>query len=168
MSVDHSRAEGWIAGGPIRRIDEPHMRRHPAAGAIMPSMRLILGLLGGLALVASSALHGLAGWPAQRTALTGVGASPDLMEAMAMGWLFGSAMMLAGGLVALWAFTRLARRRPTSLVPVAIIGALYAAFGFGVALAYGFGGQLLVFLVPGLMLLAASLGSATEDAGVAR
>ena len=127
-------------------------------------IRTVLGIVAGLVLVASSAAHSLLGWPQLRARLVGTNAPADLITGLAIGWHFAGVSMLAFGVIVLWTFVAW-RGRLVSLVPARVIGLLYVAFG---AAALAVSGTdpffLLVFVVPGLMLLAAAWGR-DADAG---
>lgn len=126
----------------------------------MDRLRIVLGLLGGAIIAASSFLHALMGWPAMADQLARLQASPDLVRGLQVGWLFGSVAMLTFGLVAIAIFASRLRGRPVSLVPVVVIAVTYLAFGLWALVASGMNPFFLIFIVPALMLLLASWGRA--------
>jgi uncharacterized membrane protein (DUF4010 family) len=79
----------------------------------------------------------------------------DLALGLAVGWHFGGASMLTFACIVLWTFFRRLRGEAAPLVPTAIISAAYLTFGAG-ALAVSGDPFFAVFIVPGLLLAAAS------------
>ena len=121
----------------------------------MNRTRSILGIVAGVLMVASAAAHSLLGWPQLRAQLAQSRVPDDLALGLAVGWHFGGAAMAAFACIVLWVFLRRFRGEPAPLVPAAIISAVYLAFGAG-ALAVSGDPFFLVFIVPGLLLAAAS------------
>ena len=121
----------------------------------MSRTRSILGIVAGVLMVASAAAHSLLGWPQLRAELAHAGITGDLEQGLAVGWHFGGAAMLAFAAIVLWTFFRRLGGRDAPLVPPAIVAAAYLAFGAG---ALGVTGDpfFMVFIVPGLLLAAAS------------
>jgi hypothetical protein len=126
---------------------------------MMPRLRSALGLLSGVLLILSSAAHSLMGWPALHTQLAATTAPADLVTGLALGWHFGGAAQLAMGIVVLHIFLGRLRALARSRFPAQVIGAMYLAFGcyaWVIARNPFFIG---VFVVPGILLLVASLGA---------
>ena len=121
----------------------------------MNRTRSILGILAGVLMIASAAAHSLLGWPQLRAQLAQSGVPDDLAQGLAVGWHFGGAAMVTFACIVLWTFFRRLQGRAAPLVPPAIISAAYLAFGAG-ALAVTGDPFFLVFIVPGLLLAAAS------------
>ena len=121
----------------------------------MSRTRSILGIVAGVLMIASAAAHSLLGWPQLRAQLAQSSVPDDLAQGLAVGWHFGGAAMVTFACIVLWTFFRRLRGAPAPLVPPAIISAAYLAFGAG---ALGVTGDpfFMVFIVPGLMLAAAS------------
>ena len=117
--------------------------------------RSILGIVAGVLMIASAAAHSLLGWPQLRARLAQSQVPGDLAQGLAVGWHFGGAAMVAFACIVLWVFVRRLRARAAPLTPPAIISVLYLAFGGG-ALAVTGDPFFLVFIVPGLLLAAAS------------
>ena len=100
-----------------------------------PVTRLVpLGAAAALYLLSALA-HGGGGWPAQRRMLVGHGVAGHDLEAMAAGWLFGSACMLGLGLMAARAVRQARRGEPVDAGAHGVMGAAYALFGVGAAVA---------------------------------
>lgn len=125
----------------------------------MTRLRPVLGLLAGTLILLSSLAHSFPGWQGIRTQLTGAGVqSAEVLDMVRIGWLWGGAVMVALGAIAVWTFLRRLRDQPVSTVPAGMIGVLYLVFGAWATAASG--GQLFfgaVFLLPGVLLLLASL-----------
>ena len=122
----------------------------------MHGLRVILGYIGGVLIIASSAAHSLLGWSSLATSLAGIQAPPELVTGLRIGWQFAGVAMLTFGCIVIWEIHTLRNRRTAALWPVLVIGLVYVMFGLW-ALAVSevdpfFG----VFIVPGLMLIAAS------------
>jgi hypothetical protein len=117
--------------------------------------RSILGIIAGVMMILSAGAHSLLGWPQLRASLAQANAPDELVQGLAAGWHFGGAAMLALAGIVLWVFVRRFRGRAAPLTPPAIVAATYLAFG-GAALAVTRDPFFLVFIVPGLLLAAAS------------
>jgi hypothetical protein len=116
----------------------------------------MLGLIAGFMLVASSAAHSILGWPQLRAALVETHAPDDLVAGLAIGWHFAGAAMLTFGCIVLWLYIGALRRRVVSYLPAFFIALLYLAFGAWSYVASGRNPYFFVFLVPGVLLGAAS------------
>jgi len=122
----------------------------------MKRLRLVLGFVGGTLLLLSSALHSILGWKATSAELAKTNVPPDLRQGLELGWHFGGALTLAVGCIVILSFVGLAKGQPVSLRPVTVIALVYLGFG-GWVLAVTNGDPFaFMFIVPGLILLAAS------------
>lgn len=127
-------------------------------------MRSILVMIAGALMVLSAFAHGPLGWRALGPELAKAGVPADLLGAMAIGWWFGSAMMLASGAVALVAGTRLQRGDRSGAVPALIVATAWVGFGLA-ALVYRHGSPFfLLFIVTGLLAAVPLLGPARTSA----
>jgi len=125
----------------------------------MKRARLILGVIAGLMLLASSAAHSILGWKSLAEQLANTNVSSDLQTGLRIGWMFGGAAMAILGLVAVLTFVDRLRGGKAPLVFVAIIAVVYMAFGAWAIAASG--GDLFflgVFVVPGALLGIAANG----------
>ena len=122
----------------------------------MDRLRVVLGLLGGAIVAASSAAHSLLGWPVMARGLAAVNAPADLVSGLRVGWHFAGLAILVFGLVALALFAQRFRGLAVTLLPVTIIAVAYTAFGVWALLANERNPFFLIFIVPGIMLLVAS------------
>ncbi len=123
----------------------------------MHRLRVVLGYLGGLLLIVSSAAHSLLGWTSLGTSLASSQAAPDLIAALRIGWQFGGLAMLTFGCIVMWEISTLRHRRSAALWPVLLIGLVYVGFGLWALMASALNLFFLgVFVVPGLLLIAAS------------
>ena len=120
-------------------------------------MRDVMGFVSGALMVLSSAAHSFVGWPTLRTELGKTNAPPELVTGLTLGWHFAGAAMLTIGVVVLLQFREVRRTPSASLRPSQFVALVYLAFGSG-ALALVRDPFLFVFIVPGLLLAAASWG----------
>ncbi|MGZ8377883.1 MAG: hypothetical protein ACXWZS_09960 [Gemmatirosa sp.] len=129
----------------------------------MSRLRSILGLVAGVVLVVSSAMHSLMGWPGLNAALVAADTPADLIAGLRIGWHFGGAMILTFGLVSLWSFAGRLRGRAVSTGAVQAFAAAYTLFGVYALLTGDMNPFFLIFVVPGVLLLVAS-GAAAPTA----
>jgi hypothetical protein len=116
-------------------------------------------LVSGILLLATAAAHGLLGWPAVRGELDAVHPPDDIVRAISIGWLYGSAAMAAFGVLALGAW----RAARTGRMPVAgvagTISALYVGFGGWALVRTSGGAHFIAFVALGLLLGLAAYGA---------
>src|SRR5687768_14107289 len=98
----------------------------------------------------SAGAHGALGWPGLATALHQVNAPPDLVTGLAIGWYFGTATMVAFGLIVLVAGRRLWQGDKTAAAYVWPIAAVYLFFGLGALVATAFNPFFMLFVVTGV------------------
>jgi len=122
----------------------------------MNRLRIGLGLLAGVLIILSSAAHSILGWKQLSGALATAQAPPDLITALSLGWHFAGIAMFAFGCIILVTFTDALRRRPVSFRPVGFIALVYLAYGVWALRVSNLDPFFLVFIVPGLLLAAAS------------
>jgi len=127
--------------------------------------RLVLGLIGGVLILVTSAAHSLLGWPELRRALTAADTPADLIVALSIGWHFAGLAMLVFGALAILLFADALRGRPVSLRPVVLIAIAYLVFGTWSLTVSSLDPFFLAFLGPGILLLvgAWSRPGATPD-----
>jgi len=70
----------------------------------MKRARLILGIVAGLMLLASSAAHSTLGWKSVAERLANTNVPSDLQTGLRIGWMFGGATMVALGVIAVTTF----------------------------------------------------------------
>jgi hypothetical protein len=124
----------------------------------MKRARLILGVVAGLMLLASSAAHSILGWRSLAEQLANTNVSSDLQTGLRIGWMFGGAAMAILGFIAVTTFIDRLRGGRSPLSHVVAIAVVYMAFG---AWAIAASGDLLflgVFVVPGALLGMAANG----------
>jgi hypothetical protein len=119
-------------------------------------IRAVLGLVGGVMLVASSGAHSLLGWPQLEKSLLQQNVAADLVQGLEIGWHFGGVSMLVFGVIAIWLFSEVLRGRDTSLRAPLLTGLAFVAFGCWALGVSDINPFFIVFIVPGLLLLAAS------------
>ena len=117
----------------------------------------MLGFIAGALILASSAAHSFAGWAAIGAELAKTNAPADLVTGLAAGWYFGGAAMLIIGVTVIVQFLEVRRNPSASLRATQVAGLVYLAFGFWV-LAVTREPFAALFIVPGLLLAAASWG----------
>ena len=124
----------------------------------MRRFRSMLGWVAGSTMILSSATHSLLGWKLLKAALQKVHADHELISTLALGWHFGGAAMLAFGFIVVALFTHRLKGSTVSLRPAIVIGTTYVVYGVWALTVSRFDPFFLVFLVPGLMVLFASVG----------
>ena len=125
----------------------------------MKRARLILGVVAGLVLLASSVAHTWLGWKSLAERLARTNVPPDLQAGLHIGWAFGGACMVILGIIIVATFVGRMRGGKPPLLPIAVIAVVYMAFGAWAIAASG--GDLFflgVFVVPGAMLGIAANG----------
>jgi hypothetical protein len=123
----------------------------------MNRFRSILGLVAGVLMMLSAAVHSLLGWKQLKSQLESLHAPPELVRAIGTGWNFGGAAMLAFGFIVVALFTHRLKGSSVTLRPAIVIGATYVAFGAGAMAVNDFDPFFLVFVIPGALLLIASI-----------
>ena len=121
--------------------------------------RAWFGLAAGALLILSAAAHSLLGWPELSRELAKLAPSADLARGLAIGWHFGGVAMLGFGALVVDAFARSLRGRSVDWRPTRLVGLTYLAFGAGALMATGGRLFFLLFLIPGLVILAAATGA---------
>lgn len=119
--------------------------------------RSVLGIIGAVVLIVSSAMHSLMGWPAIVQQLRAANAPPDLITGLQIGWHFGGVAMLVFGVITLLTFVHRLKGDMVRATSAMIIGAAYTAFGVWALVASAFNPFFLIFIVPGVLLLAAAI-----------
>jgi hypothetical protein len=125
----------------------------------MKRARVILGIVAGVMLLASSVAHTWLGWKSIAEQLARTNVPGDLQAGLHIGWAFGGAAMVILGIIVIATFVGLLRGAKPPLLPVAVIGVVYMAFGAW-AIAES-GGDLFflgVFVIPGALLGIAANG----------
>ena len=125
----------------------------------MKRARLILGIIAGVMLLASSVAHTWLGWKSLAERLAATNVPPDLQAGLHIGWAFGGAAMVILGVIVIATFAGRLRGAKPPLLPVAVIAVVYMAFGAWAISASG--GDLFflgVFVVPGALLGIAANG----------
>lgn len=124
----------------------------------MPArVRILLGLIGGVAMALSSGAHAFMGWPAQRLQLERLHAPAEVIRGLLVGWMFGGLAILVFGTIAALSFLQVLRGRTPHMRATLIIGFAYTGFGIW---AWFLTREPfpLVFIVPGLLVLTGAAG----------
>jgi hypothetical protein len=125
----------------------------------MKRARLILGVVAGVVLLASSVAHTWLGWKSLAERLARTNTPPDLQTDLHLGWAFGGATMVILGIIVMATFLGRLRGAKPPLLPIVVIAVVYISFGAW-AIAES-GGNLFflgVFVVPGALLGIAANG----------
>jgi hypothetical protein len=125
----------------------------------MKRARLILGIIAGIMLLASSGAHTFLGWKSLSEQLADTNAPPALVAGLHIGWTFGGAAMVILAFVVLTTFIDRLRGGRAPLSHVIAIAVVYMAFGAWAIAASG--GDLFflgVFVIPGALLGIAANG----------
>ena len=131
----------------------------------MTRLRVILGYLGGVLLLISSAAHSVLGWQGLSAALAQAQAPGDLVTGLSIGWHFAGVAMFAFGCIVIWEMANVGRRGALALWPVLLIGVMYVAFGVWARLISDLNFFLLAFVIPGVILIAAAWPTTTPSTG---
>jgi hypothetical protein len=124
----------------------------------MNRWRSILGLIAAFLLILSSAAHSILGWKELSTQLAATNAPGDLVLGLRLGWQFGGVVMLALGLMLGLLFLKRFRGSDTPTFPALIVGLAYLAFGGWALVVSRFDLFFLVFIIPGVLFVVASVG----------
>jgi hypothetical protein len=125
----------------------------------MKRARLILGIIAGVMLLASSGAHTFLGWKDLAERLARANAPPDLVTGLHIGWAFGGAAMVILAFIVLTTFIDRLRGGKAPLSHVIAIAIVYMAFGaWSIAASGGDLFFLGVFVVPGALLGIAANG----------
>ena len=125
----------------------------------MKRARLILGIIAGVMLLASSVAHTWLGWKSLAEQLARTNVPPALQSGLHIGWAFGGACMVILGIIVVATFVGRLRGQAPPLLPIAVIAVVYMAFGAWAIAASG--GDLFflgVFVIPGALLGIAANG----------
>ncbi len=115
---------------------------------------------GGALLILSAVAHAFAGWTPLRGELVRQSTSTELVEALAVGWWFGTSAFLAFGAITFDTAQRLKTEPNTPVAPVMVLGA--SLFGYGVfsSLYSQITRQLALFVCLGVFMMLAAGGAA--------
>lgn len=120
----------------------------------------LLGFFTALVLFASAAAHALVGWPQLRRSLDAAGLDAAVIGALAVGWIFGSASMLAFGGIVVHQAVRRSRGREVHPAPLGVISVVYLVYGLSAYLLRDLNPHFLLFVVTGVLVgLFAYLGA---------
>lgn len=125
----------------------------------MSRTRNIIGLVGAVIVLLSSAAHSFMGWPAIRTQLVTANVPADLIFGLQVGWQFGGVCMVAFAVILIALFMRRLRGEAVSTLPSLVIAIAYVAFGAWALIGSNFEWFFMIFIVPGVLLLIAGTGA---------
>lgn len=113
----------------------------------------ILGILGGVLMIAMGAMHSLIGWGEFRETFANAHVPAKLTEGLAVPWQFTGAAMVACGIITIWTLSAPARER----TPVILIGVMYVLFAGFTVTAIHFDITFFLFFLPGALALIGGL-----------
>jgi len=122
----------------------------------MTRWRFVVGIVAALLIMANGVLHTTVGWKSMRDHLAATNAPADLITGLTLGWIFGGVAMFGFGSIAIASLVARRANVAASRGPLVIIALVYILFGIGALIFSGFDPFFLVFIVPGLMLIAAA------------
>lgn len=129
------------------------LRQQPTDGnSTIGRIASVLVLVSGIALVVTAFGHAFAGWPPLHASLIRTGVAPEVVRALWAGWHFGSATMLAFGVIVIVAVARTRWGHVPRTAPLFIIAAACIGFGVVASLLVGFSSQFLGFIGLGVLL----------------
>ena len=129
----------------------------------MDRVRTVLGFVMGVFFVAGACMHSILGWKNISGQLVAAKAPADLVDELALAWHLGGATMFTLGCIVLYVFVKFLRDRSYSLRVAQLIALFYAGFGLWAFAESKLVFFVLMFVVPGLLLLVA----ATRSSGTA-
>ena len=116
-----------------------------------------LGLIGGAILILSAFAHAILGWKAMSEQLAHTNAPPDLVRGLQVGWVFGGVVMLVLGALCVATFLKRFRGQTVSTFAPVLISIAYLAFGAWAMVTTGGDPFFMIFIVPAVLLVIASL-----------
>jgi hypothetical protein len=122
----------------------------------------IFGFVIAMLILASALAHALLGWPAMETSLAAQSIDRDLLGALAVGWYFGSASMLAFSFIVAVQALRRFKGASLDIGTLSSIAAVYVLFGTAAFILRSFNPHFLLFVVTGI-LVAAFAGFASAN-----
>jgi len=107
-------------------------------------------MVAGALMLLSAVAHGGLGWPSLRPSLESAGVPGDVTDALAIGWYWGSAAMVAFGVITLVSGWKL-WRGDAGLVPALLaVAACYVIFGAVTFVRADFNPHFLLFVATGV------------------
>lgn len=122
----------------------------------MSKTRAVLGVIAGIMLILSSVAHSTLGWRGLSQQLTAEGVPNDLLQGVKAGWQFAGLAMLVFGVIALVFAFDVWRGVVVRKTPLLTMGIGYVGFFLWALTLGGWNPFLLVFLIPGILLLIAA------------
>lgn len=123
----------------------------------MQKFRAVLGIVAGAFLILNAFAHSMLGWKAMGEQLAHTNAPADLVAGLRLGWMWGAVPMVVFGILAIGTFLKRLRGQPAPVFTAALVAAAYLAYGAWAAITTGGDPFFLLFVVPGVLLLVASL-----------
>lgn len=130
-------------------------------------MRGIVLQIAGVLTLLSVIPHAFLAWPAFRRDLLAGGTDPNVVGALAAGWMFGSTAMVVFGILGLVAGARLRRGDRSGVTVMRIIALAYVLFGAAAFVARGMNPHFMYFVAIGVIIAAPLTGLSARDGGSA-
>jgi len=116
----------------------------------------------------AAAINAFLSVPHLREDMAEIAVRPTLLAAVSAGLYFGAFAMFGFALLVLGAAVRAARGEPVPRLPLAIIAAVYLAFGAGALLAWSRSPHTLGYLFAGLLIAVAAAPGGSPEAAPSR
>jgi hypothetical protein len=120
----------------------------------MSMTRVILGSIAGFLMAVSGVAHSAVGWRALQRTLSTTNVPDDVAQGLAVPWHFAGMAMLLSGVVGVTTVWRM-RSGETTAWPAIAVGAAWVLFGLWGLAVVKRDATFLLFIVPGVLLLAA-------------
>jgi len=117
----------------------------------------VLQIAGALTLL-SVIPHAFLAWPSFRRDLLATGVDPNVVGALAAGWMFGSTAMVVFGVLGLVAGARLRRGDRSGVTVMRIVALAYVLFGAAAFVARGMNPHFMYFVAIGVLIAAPLTG----------
>jgi hypothetical protein len=127
----------------------------------MDRLRTVLGIVLGVFFVAGAFMHSILGWKVISGQLVAAKTPADLIAGLALAWHLGGATMFTLGCIVLYVFVKFLRDRSSSLRIAQLIGLFYLGFGIWAFAESKLVFFVLMFAVPGILLLVAATRSSS-------
>jgi hypothetical protein len=117
-------------------------------------IRVVLGIVAGLAMVLSGVAHSVLGWPALQQTLDTTNIPDDVRRGLAVPWHFAGMAMVLSGVLAVMTVLRM-RGGAVTAWPAVVVAGAWMLFGLWGLIALKRDPTFLMFILPGALLLVA-------------
>jgi len=130
----------------------------------MTTLRVVLGFVLAAFFILGSFMHSILGWRNISGRLLDAHAPQELIANLALAWHLGGAAMFTFGLISFFLYAKYLRDRTTSLRVAQLIAIFYIGFGIWAQVMSHNPFFLVMFTIPGALLLFAASGSSPKTA----